>query len=146
MARKNLIIAGPARKNDPQVKELPLAAAFLPGATVQANTAGDKLEAAAAGAQLMVLQEAYMTGGTTADQIAIDELGVAVFAEDDVDYNALVAASTVCVADKTPLKYGTAGVLELGVIGTDEIVAFARETYTVDSGGAELVKIRKNKA
>lgn len=143
--RFHTVIAGPARKNDPQVIEAPMAAAVKPGSLVMLDSAGKIAVHATAGGTgaPLVLQHNYIGGGDIRDTVPAGDTGAAIMCEDDVDYHMLVKAGEVLLENEGLISNGDGVLAKSSTPATDHILFYSREKITVGAE-AQLVKVRKS--
>lgn len=147
MARINKIRLGPVQRNCPQAEEAIMAADLAPGTIVYKNSNGKfaafATEGEGEGVKLYVLNHSFASGGQIDDDVEADTTGIAepLFSEDLLAM--LVATgNNLNVADKPLAISATAGVLKIGVPGTDFIVGYAQEIYNNNTGSSQLVRVR----
>lgn len=147
MARRNTIFAGPIDYR-PQTVEGAVSAASLPG-TIVRNPADGVLTvgAATAGAEALyyILNEGHLDGlGDTLDTVvATNTTAEAFYIQERGNFNALLANGQNVTALDTPLTVNTAGQLTIATVGTDYVVAYAKEVYNNNTGDPQLISIRK---
>ena len=142
MARYNRIHLGPARSNDPQVKEKQAAAATLPGCIVTVN-GSDKFALATATTvgKVWLVQENYLAQKGVDDAWDADDTCVALDMEDDTTYAARIPTGVNITAEGTPLAPGASGKFAIAASG-DLVVAYADEVYNNNTGSDQLVRVR----
>jgi hypothetical protein len=153
MARYNRIHLGPARKNDPQVREAEAGAssAIKPGTFVVLSSGRFVNAGADTVGKLWLAQENYlaMKGVDTAytayaagPPVVHGDTVLGLELQDDTQYAAVIATGTNISAVGTPLKLATGGKLAIATPGTDNIVAFADEVFNNNTGSDQLIRIR----
>ena len=140
MARYNRInIDGAAETENRQMK-----VAVFPGslAFIGSDDKFDKFVATGAGegVQLYAIGVDYLQGKRVTETVAIGDIGVGNYFETGRSFAMLVKAAAALNVD-TPLAVDATGVLRIGVVGTDHIVAYSKEKFTVGAS-AELVIVR----
>lgn len=143
--RFHTVIAGPARKNDPQVIEALMAAAIKPGSLVMLDSSGKiAVHATAGGTGVpLALQHNYIGGGDIRDTVPAGDTGAAIMCEDDVDYHMLVKAGEVLLENEGLISNGDGALAKSTTPATDHILFYSREKITVGAE-AQLVKVRKS--
>lgn len=149
MARHNKIDLGPAYENCPQTEEALADVAIAPGSYVirSSTNAQEFILATAAlaveGNQLYIADHNWAAGRNTDDVNPADETMIAQLPLPRKQYAALLATGNNVTRRDTPLTLSsTAGVLEIGTVGTDHIVAYAREVFNNTSGSSQLIRIK----
>lgn len=150
MARYSRIHLGPARKNDPQVREAEAGAAITPGCLVVLSSGRFVLATANTVGKVWLAQENYLAQkGVDAPYTAYSAgppevrgdtvLGLEM--QDDTHYAARVATGVNITAVGTALTPGANGTLAIASTG-DLIVAYADEAFNNNTGSAQLVRVR----
>lgn len=149
MARYSRIHLGPARKNDPQVREAGASSAIVPGTFIVLSSGRFVNAGASTVGKLWLAQENYlaMKGVDTAYKpyVSASDRGDTVLGlelQDDTHYAAVIATGTNVSAAGTPLKLATGGKLAIATPGTDNIVAFSDEVFNNNTGADQLIRIR----
>lgn len=141
MARYSNIILGPARKADPQVKELAAAAETLPGSLVVISAGKFALADAATVGKVWLAQENYLALRGVDTAYAVDDTVLGLEMEADVLYAARIADGVNVAAVGTPLTPGAGGTLAIAGL-SDLIVAYADEVFNNNTGASQLLKVR----
>lgn len=146
MARHNKIHLGPACENRPQTEDALATVAITPGSFVYRVAGGFALATAALaveGRELYVASENWFAGLQVDDDNAVGETMTAYKRNPREILAALLVTGQNITAKDTPLAISTtAGQLRVGVVGTDHIVAYAREVFNNNTGSAALIAIR----
>lgn len=147
MARHNLINLGPAQDNSPQTEEGLASVAIMPGSVVNKDSSNEFEPTTAAlgveGRQLYFADHNWVAGRNTDDANPADETMIALVPLPRQRYAALLLTGQNVTRVDTPLTLSaTAGVLEIGTVGTDHIVAYAREVFNNTSGSSQLIAIK----
>jgi hypothetical protein len=153
MARYSRIHLGPARKNDPQVREAEAAAssAIKPGTFLVLSSGRFANAAADTVGKVWLAQENYLAQKSVDDAYSPYVAGppevrgdtvIGLELQDDTHYAAVIATGTNVTAVGTPLKLAASGKLAIATPGTDNIVAFADEVYNNNTGSDQLIRIR----
>ena len=123
--------------------KLSTAVATAPGQLLALNTSGLFLAHATDGKKqdaIYIAHNLEHEGLQTADAIPASSTVVGEIAETGRELAVLVDA-TAALKEDTPLTSNGAGLLRIAVLGTDEVIAYSQEVYTVGAS-AELVKVR----
>ena len=143
MNRHSKILLGPAKSTCPQTLDRLATADILPGTLV--NIASDKFAAIAAanskaGVQLYVASENWCNGSQVSDTNKANETMFAYRPMSGVIYAGLLKTGENVADLDTPLAISdTAGVFKVGTVGTDHIVAYAREIFNNTTGESQLI-------
>lgn len=135
--RINLDGVGETENRQMKVAALPGSIAFIGADDLLAKFVTD---GGGDGVQLYAVGVDYLQGKRVTDQVEIGDIGVGNYFETGRYFAMLVKAGAVLNFD-TPLAVDATGVLRIGVPGTDTIVGYSKEKYTVGAA-AELVKVR----
>lgn len=142
MARYNRIHLGPARENDPQVREAQAAASTLPGCLVTLNGSGKfALGSATTVGKVWLVQDNYLAQKGTDDAWEADETTVAFEIEEDTIYAARIPTGTNITAVGTALAPGASGKFAIAASGK-QVVAYADEIYNNNTGSDQLIRVR----
>jgi hypothetical protein len=140
MARYNVILAGPADKVKPQVREAICAAAVLPGTVVVASGLNFAQAGANATARAYLVQDNYLALKDVDTAWPAGDRVVGLNLQDDELYNVRVPTGQN-IAHDAPLTTNAAGKLVLATTG-QRILFFAAEAYNNTSGADQLVRAR----
>jgi len=139
----NVIFRGSVENNKPTQTEAKAAAATLPG-TLLSKVAGVftayNTDGAGAGVKLYVADLNFLQQGSTTDTWASGDTMVAFEPEGNDRYNMLVATGQTISAVDTPLAADGAGLLRIGVVGTDDIICYSDEVITTTATTLVAVK------
>ena len=142
MARYTRIHLGPARRNDPQVREAVASTAITPGSLIVLSSGEFALAGAATIGKVWLAQENYLAQKSVDDAYAADnDTVIGLEMEDGTHYAVRVATGVNITAVGTALTPGANGTL--AIASTDDlVVAYSDEIYNNDTGSAQLVRIR----
>lgn len=143
--RFHTVIAGPARKNDPQVIEAICKVAIQPGSLVELDATGQWIYHSTAGGAgvSLVMQHNYIGGGDIREAVPAGDTGAAIMCEDDVDYHMRVKAGEVLLENEGLVSAGDGTLQKSATPATDIVLYYSREKITVGAE-AQLVKVRKS--
>lgn len=151
MARYSRIHLGPARKNDPQVREAEAGGAIAPGTFVVLSSGRFVNAVASTVGKVWLAQENYLAQKGVGAPYAAYSAGPPIVRgdtvlglelQDDTHYAAVIATGTNVSAPGTPLKLAAGGKLAIATPGTDNIVAFSDEAFNNNTGSDQLLRIR----
>lgn len=153
MARYSRIHLGPARKNDPQVREAEAAAAsaIKPGTFLVLSSGRFANAGAETVGKVWLAQENYLALRSVdvaykpyvaGPPVVRGDTVLGLELQDDTHYAAVIATGTNIQAVSTPLKLAAGGKLAIATPGTDNIVAFSDEIYNNNTGSDQLLRIR----
>lgn len=139
----NVIFRGSAENVKPTQDEAIAAASTLPG-TLLFKSSGEfaafNTDGAGAGVKLYVADVDTLKQGSVTDAIASGDTLVAFEPKPGERYNMLVSTGQTISALDTPLAADGAGLLRIGVVGTDDIICYADEVITTTA--TTLVKVK----
>ena len=147
MARHNKIDLGPAYENCPQTEEGLASVSIAPGSIVTKDASNEFVLCTAAlsavGNEIYIADHNWAAGRNTDDANPADETMIAQLPLPRKQYAALLLTGNNVTRRDTPLAVSaTAGVLRIGVPGTDPIVAYAREVFNNTSGSSQLIAVK----
>ncbi len=140
MARYNVILAGPADKNKPQVREAICAAAVLPGTALVISGANFAQAGANALAAFYLAQDNYLALKGVDDAWPAGDRVIGIHPQDDELYNVRVPTGQNLVAGDN-LTTSAAGKFVKATTG-QRILFYALETYNNNTGADQLVRAR----
>lgn len=140
MARYSKIVLGPARKNDPQVREAPAAAKTLPGCLVALVDGEFALATATTAGRVWLAQENYLAQRGVEAAYEADDRLIGLEMQPDVLYAGRIPDG-VDVADGAALTLGANGLFALAAANA-RIVAYADEAFDNDTGETALIRVR----
>lgn len=143
MATTNVIFRGSVECNKPIQDEALAAASTLPGTLLFKNAGAFtafNTDGAGAGVNLYVADLNFLQQGSTTDAWAAGDTLVAFEPQKGERYNMLVATGQTITAVDTPLAADGAGLLRIGVVGTDDIICYADQVITTSATTLVAVK------
>ena len=140
----NVIFRGSVENNKPIQEEAIAAAALTPGMLLY-KAAGQfalfNTDGGGADVKLYVCDLDTLKQGSTSTVFASGETAIAFEPQKGERYNMMVNTSQNITALDTPLAADGAGLLRIGVVGTDDIICYADEIINT-SATAQLVKVK----
>lgn len=140
MARYNKIYAGPVTETLPQVRELPAAAAILPGCIIVASAGAFVLATAATAGKVYIAQDNYLVMKGVDDAYAAEDIVIGMELLGTQFFYARLATGVNATLDM-PLAPGADGFL-IAAGAADRVVVFADEAYNNTTGASQLVRVR----
>lgn len=140
MARYNVILAGPADKIKPQVREAVCPTAVLPGTILIGNGAAFAQAGANVTARPYIAQDNYLALKDTDTAWPAGDRVIGLHLQDDELYNVRVPTGQN-IAHDSPLTTNAAGKLVLATTG-QRILFYAVEAYNNTSGTDQLVRAK----
>lgn len=140
MARFNVILAGPADENKPQVREAICPTAVLPGTVLIGNGAAFAQAGANAVARAYLAQDNYLAMKGVDDAWPAGDRVVGLHLQESKLYNVRVPTGQN-IAHDSPLTTNSAGKLVLATTG-QRILFYAAEAYNNTSGADQLVRAK----
>lgn len=142
MARYTRIHLGPARRNDPQVREALAGADITPGCLIVLSSGAFVLAGASTVGKVWLAQENYLAQkGVDVAYTDGEDTVLGIEMEDDTHYAARIANGVNITAVGTALTPAANGTL--GIASTsDLVVAYSDEIYNNTSGATQLIRIR----
>lgn len=140
MARYNVILAGPADKVKPQVREAVCPTAVLPGTVLIGNGANFAQAGANPTARVYLAQDNYLAMKDTDTAWPAGDRVVGLHLQDDELYNVRIPTGTNVVHD-SPLTANAAGKLVLATTG-QRVLFYATEAYNNTTGADQLVRAK----
>lgn len=143
MATTNVIFRGSVETVKPVQTEALTAASTLPGTLLFKNAGvftAFNTDGAGAGVELYVADLNTLKQGGVSDAWAAGDTAVAFEPRKGERYNMLVATGQTISAVDTPLAADGAGLLRVGVVGTDDIICYSDQIITTSATTLVAVK------
>lgn len=116
------------------------AADLKPGTFATINGSDKFAQATAVAGRMYVIDVAYHEGLTITDAVPAGHSAIGNYVEEGRELAILCAAGAY--AKDTPIKVNSSGQGAVGVDGTDAIVGFSQDEFTIGSGETEFIRVR----
>lgn len=141
MPRFNKILLGPATLNNPQVMELPAAAAIKPGTLLVVSSGEFALAAADTVGKVWLAQDNYLALKGVDDAYDAGDVVMGLEMTDEMIVAGRIANGVNISAIGTALTPAANGLLAIAST-SDKVIGYSAEVYNNTSGSEQVIKFR----